>query len=330
MFLTLGVATTPQYGCREDYISQKALLGEVTMSPPSLKLELRCGTQRRAQRSGDRQEAASMRRGRSNFEAKYVELEQLGKGGFGTVFAGIRRSDDLLVAIKHIPKSSVPRQRVMINGRSRLIPKEVLLMHKAAGEPVTVGRSAAVSLLDWYDLKQEVLLVMERPVDSTDLLHLIKKNCGPLAENHAQIIMKQLLDAAIDLKAKGIFHRDLKLENILIEPSSDGPRVRIIDFGCGCNRRENCVYSQFTGTFAYAPPEFSMKGRYMAGPTTVWQLAAILFEMLSGDAWFHTSNVIRPDFQIWFGSKDCQDFLKMCLALDPKKRATLEEMKQHR
>ena len=64
----------------------------------------------------------------------------------------------------------------------------------------------------------------------------------------SQIIMKQLLDAAIDLKAKGIFHRDLKLENILIEPSSDGPRVRIIDFGCGCNRRENCVYSQFSGT----------------------------------------------------------------------------------
>ncbi|CAB1436700.1 unnamed protein product [Pleuronectes platessa] len=234
--------------------------------------------------STDKSTVLSGHTSRANFEAKYVELEQLGKGGFGTVFAGIRRSDDLLVAIKHIPKSSVPRQRVMINGRSRLIPKEVLLMHKAAGEPVTVGRSAAVSLLDWYDLKQEVLLVMERPVDSTDLLQLIKKNCGPLAENHAQIIMKQLLDAAIDLKAKGIFHRDLKLENILIEPSSDGPRVRIIDFGCGSNRRENCVYSQFTGTFAYAPPEFTMKGRYMAGPTTVWQLAAILFEMLSGDA----------------------------------------------
>ena len=61
-------------------------------------------------------------------------------------------------------------------------------MQRAAGEPVTVGRSAAVSLLDWYDLKQEVLLVMERPVDSTDLLHLVKKNCGPLAENHAKVL----------------------------------------------------------------------------------------------------------------------------------------------
>ncbi|CAB1417101.1 unnamed protein product [Pleuronectes platessa] len=239
---------------------------------------------------------------RADFVAKYVELEQLGQGGFGTVCAGNRRSDDLPVAIKHIVKSDAPRQRVMINGRSRMIPKEVLLMQKAAGEPVTVGRSAAVSILDWYDLKHEVLLVMERPVASTDLLHLLNNNCGPLDENHAQIIMKQLVDAAIDLQAKDVFHRDLKLANILIEPSTDGPRVRIIDFGCGYIRRKNCVYSQFTGTLAYAPPEFLMKGRYMAGPTTVWELAAILIEMLTGSAWFHTKNFIGTDFKICLNS----------------------------
>ena len=36
--------------------------------------------------------------GAADFEAKYVERERLGKGGFGTVYAGIRRSDDLLVS----------------------------------------------------------------------------------------------------------------------------------------------------------------------------------------------------------------------------------------
>ncbi|CAB1431593.1 unnamed protein product [Pleuronectes platessa] len=67
MFLTLGVATTPQDGCREDCISQKALLGEVPKPQPSLKLELRCGSERRAQRSGDKHEAAGRRRGRKYF-----------------------------------------------------------------------------------------------------------------------------------------------------------------------------------------------------------------------------------------------------------------------
>ncbi|CAB1423882.1 unnamed protein product [Pleuronectes platessa] len=52
MCLTLGVANSRQDGCREDCISQKALLGEVPMSP-SLKLELRCAREEGEQRSGD-------------------------------------------------------------------------------------------------------------------------------------------------------------------------------------------------------------------------------------------------------------------------------------
>ncbi|XP_060939619.1 serine/threonine-protein kinase pim-2-like [Limanda limanda] len=234
----------------------------------------------------------------ADFEAKYLELEKLGQGGFGSVYAGHRRSDDLPVAIKHIPNSDVRRQKVKLNGRSRWIPKEVLLMQKAAGKPVTVGRSAAVSLLDWYDLDQEVILVMERPVPSMELLRFMKEHRGPMAEDVAKIIMEQLVDGAIDFQAKGVFHRDIKAENILIEFSSYGLRVRFIDFGCGCIKKKNCVFNQYFGTVAYAPPEFQMNGQYMAGPTTVWQLASLLFEMLDGFRQFHTTWFRRHELQI--------------------------------
>lgn len=46
--------------------------------------------------------------------------------------------------------------------------------------------------------------------------------------------MRQMVDAAMKMHALGIFHRDLKMENILLECSSDVPRVRILDFGCSC------------------------------------------------------------------------------------------------
>lgn len=49
--------------------------------------------------------------------------------------------------------------------------------------------------------------------------------------NLPQIIMKQLVDALIEIHSRGVFHRDIKLDNILIETGSDGPCVRIIDFG---------------------------------------------------------------------------------------------------
>lgn len=44
--------------------------------------------------------------------------------------------------------------------------------------------------------------------------------------------MRQLLAAANEMHSKDVFHSDLKMENILVETSSDGLRVRMIDFGC--------------------------------------------------------------------------------------------------
>lgn len=51
------------------------------------------------------------------------------------------------------------------------------------------------------------------------------------------------MDAAVDMHAKGVFHRDIKLENVLVTSDSGGPRVRIIDFGCGSFSTENTYHS---------------------------------------------------------------------------------------
>ena len=48
-----------------------------------------------------------------------------------------------------------------------------------------------------------------------------------------QIIANQLVDALIEIHSKGVFHRDIKLENILLDTSDDDLRIWIIDFGCG-------------------------------------------------------------------------------------------------
>ncbi|XP_018549438.2 serine/threonine-protein kinase pim-2 [Lates calcarifer] len=266
---------------------------------------------------------------RAEFEAKYLQLEKLGEGGFGSVYAGIRKTDNLPVAIKHIAKRYVTCQPVVLHGKIYNIPMEVLLMLRAAGGPRSVGKSSAVTLVDWYDLNQETLLVMERPAPSVDLLTYMLNNNGPMDENTVKNIMKQLVDAAIVMHSKGVFHRDIKSENILIETGSDVPRVRIIDFGCGCTVK-NEPYRGFSGTSAYAPPEYFTRGAYEAAPTTVWQLGALLYELLDGYNQFITSEFLHKNITFNTGlSQDCQDLLNMCLALNPKERATLEQMQQH-
>ncbi|XP_069389422.1 serine/threonine-protein kinase pim-2-like isoform X2 [Paralichthys olivaceus] len=123
-----------------------------------------------------------------------------------------------------------------------------------------------------------------------------------------------------------MFHRDLKLENILIQTTSDGPRVRIIDFGCGCYAKDG-PYHSFSGTSAFAPPELFSTYSYEAVPTTVWQLGAVLFELLDGSIEFDTKAFIRSEVEINDElSQESQDLLNMCLAPHSDKRATLEQI----
>ncbi|KAK1899709.1 Serine/threonine-protein kinase pim-2 [Dissostichus eleginoides] len=266
---------------------------------------------------------------RANFEAKYEQLGLLGKGGFGSVYAGNRRTDHFQVAIKHIPKADVKTQPTILNGKIYMIPKEVLLMLRAGDGPGSVGKSATVSLLDWYSFDEEVLVIMERPVSSVDLWNHLNENGGALSEDQAKNIMKQLVEASIQMLSVGVFHRDIKTENILIATRSDEPRVRIIDFGCGCRVRKT-PFSSFSGTSAYASPELFIKGKYKAGPTTVWQLGAVLFELLDGDKQFTTSEYLCDKIELNQElSQDCQDLMKMCLAVNPKERATLKQIQAH-
>ncbi|XP_061563491.1 serine/threonine-protein kinase pim-1-like [Cololabis saira] len=184
---------------------------------------------------------------RARFERKYLQLQILG------------------VAVKYIPKGKVETRPVFQLGKVLQVPLEVLLMLKAADRPASAGKSAVVSFLDWYDLEQEVLLVMERPVPSVDLFTYILNNDGPLQEDTALSIMKQLVDAVMHMHSNGVFHRNIKSENILIQTGSDGLRVRIIDFGCGCILADG-AYRKFSGTPDFAPPELYMCGSKRLAP----------------------------------------------------------------
>ncbi|XP_069389436.1 serine/threonine-protein kinase pim-2-like isoform X2 [Paralichthys olivaceus] len=249
----------------------------------------------------------------SDFNDKYQKLQEVGEGGFGSVYAGLRKSDSLPV----------------FEGQEHKIPFEVLNMVVAGGPAGFVGKSAVVQLLDWYDLGEEVFLVMERPFPCVDLFDYLQDNCGLLDEHKAKIIMKQLVEAAIDMHAMKTFHRDLKLENILIQTTSDGPRVRIIDFGCGCYAKDG-PYHSYSGTRTFAPPEFFSTNSYEAVPTTVWQLGAVLFELLDGSIEFDTRAFIRSEVKISNElSQECQDLLNMCLTPHSDKRATLEQIREH-
>uniref|UniRef100_A0A8C4D833 non-specific serine/threonine protein kinase n=1 Tax=Dicentrarchus labrax TaxID=13489 RepID=A0A8C4D833_DICLA len=214
------------------------------------------------------------------FEAKYTEGVMLGEGGFGSVYAGYRKDDNL-------PDMTLLRWKKMGNGI--LIPMEVALLLKL--RPAAAETSAAVTLLDWYDLDDELILVLERPDPCMDLVDYMNSRGSALPEQEAKIIVKQLVDALIEIHSRGVFHRDIKMDNILIEIGNDVPRVRLIDFGCGTYLSEG-IYIKEQGTYIYGSPEWFLNGLYRAGPTTVWQLGVVLYGILHRALPFQNSTEI--------------------------------------
>ncbi|XP_034563208.1 serine/threonine-protein kinase pim-1-like [Notolabrus celidotus] len=262
------------------------------------------------------------------YEEKYVEQELLGRGGFGAVFAGYRRRDNLPVAIKHIHLIAAKIIKVPWGSGKREVPLEVALLQQA--KPLESGPSAVVGLLNWYIVGQELILVLERPVPCMELCDYFETGQRPMLEHEVKIIGKQLVDAFIEIHSRGVFHRDIKMENILIETGSDVPRVRIIDFGCGTFVTEE-GYTSGPGTPMYQSPEWITNRGYKAEPATVWQLGVLLYTMVHGDFPFN-----YPDKKV-FGnlyvsknlSNNCQNFLQSCLLMTPEDRATLEALKNH-
>ncbi|TWW57495.1 NUAK family SNF1-like kinase 1 [Takifugu flavidus] len=234
------------------------------------------------------------------------------------------------VAIKHIAKDLVKYQPVVINGELHCAPLEMVLMVMTAGD--SVGENAVVSPLAWTDLDDEVLLIMEMP---EKCMNLFEYDNGQIDEGLAKEFMRQLVEAAIQIHKAGVFHRDLKLENILIQFSDARliPRVRIIDFGCGCFVMPG--YRSYAGTHCFRPPEFNHRGTYEAGPTTVWQLGCILLELLSENTDMftkgmqHCENFLTQTIKKLKVSEDCKKFLKSCLLVNPDQRITQEQMLCH-
>ncbi|XP_062859652.1 serine/threonine-protein kinase pim-1-like isoform X1 [Trichomycterus rosablanca] len=256
------------------------------------------------------------------FDSLYGVGKLLGKGGCGSVFAGLRKADGKQVAIKIVLKSGCDRF-ITIPGKKNGLPVEVTLMLMVSEPPRC---EHVLELLEWFDMPECYVLILERPARCMDLFKY-RRN-GSLPERLAQVIMWQVVLATRHCRNRGVLHRDIKEQNLLV--SFDTLEVKLIDFGCG-DLLKSTPYRRFAGTILYAPPEWIEEGKYHGCAATVWSLGVLLFILVCGELPFWNEREIAAGHLIFKAgvSKACRHLIRRCLAKDPNERPSLEMILEH-
>ena len=252
-----------------------------------------------------------------DFQAQYKLIGILGKGGFGVVHDGIRKSDGMQVAVKEVTKETAREYTVDYK-----VPLEIALMQQVSDIP------GVIHLIDYFDINHSYYIVMER-FNSKDLFDFISEK-GPLGENLAKQLFRQVLETVSQCHHRGVLHRDIKDENILIDLQTH--QVKIIDFGSGVYLHD-AFYTDFNGTSVYSPPEWIRYKKYKADGLTVWSLGILLYDMLCGDIPYETNEQILNAELVWFSqlnlSQEAKNLIRLCLNPDPESRITLQQMLNH-
>jgi len=263
-------------------------------------------------------ESTPTRRPRVPFERAYRVGDVLGKGGFGTVYAGTRLRDGKQVAIKHVAKAKVPDWDEL-NGKR--VPLELKLLHNVQNV------DGVIQLYDYYERSDSYIYIMERPSNSKDLFDFITEK-RVHDEELARSFFRQIVHTVIACHRNGVIHRDIKDENVLVDLTTG--KLKLIDFGSGAFLKDT-DYTDFDGTRVYAPPEWIRFARYSANPLTVWSLGILLYDMVCGDIPFEADEHIcnaEVNFRKEI-STECQDLVKACLRVSPTERLKLEEILIH-
>ncbi|KAM7032882.1 serine/threonine-protein kinase pim-1-like [Acridotheres tristis] len=284
-------------------------------------------------------------------ECLYREGPLLGRGGCGSVYAGTRLADGAPVAIKRVGRDRIWEWARLVSERGQReqpgVPKArhsigpadgiaVPPQHNGALVPLELvrlwmvlcpGFRGVVRLLDWFELPDGFALVMERPERCRDLWHLLDAG-GFLPEPVARGLFRQVLQAVRHCTSRGVLHRDIKAENILVDLATG--EAKLIDFGCGTFLQDT-FYTHMAGTPQYNPPEWILFGCYHGQPATIWSLGILLYDLVCGRLPFKTpEDIVRGQFFLPPRvSQECQHLIRWCLSMDPADRPCLEDLFEH-
>lgn len=252
---------------------------------------------------------------------QYIIIRTLGKGSCSKVQLAKHRTNGELVAIKMIQKENFIKSRRHQERLRREVRILSLLQHPFI-----------VSLKGVVETKDTVYIVMEY-ASGGELFDYIS-NHPSITEQEIRRLFRQILSAIYYCHLNNIIHRDLKLENLLLDENDN---IKIIDFGFGNVFGHSIHLNTFCGSPYYAAPEM-ISGRPYHGPEVdVWSLGVVLYVLFAKRLPFEDLNTISLYQKITTGDftfplsipEGCQYLIINMLSPNPNSRYTMHQVLTH-
>jgi serine/threonine protein kinase len=207
---------------------------------------------------------------------RFVELEEAGSGGMGTVYRARDTETDQTVALKILSATTGDHQRFSL-------------------ESSILSRLSHVGIVGWVAQGETASGVPYLAMEWLDGITLAERlEQGPLTVREAVLLGARVADALAVAHANGVIHRDLKPSNLFL---CDGraDQVKVLDFGVARlreNPRELTITNQIVGTPGYMAPEQARGIRELDARVDLFALGCVLHRAISGEPAFDGPDVL--------------------------------------
>ncbi|NXL95038.1 NUAK2 kinase, partial [Alectura lathami] len=244
--------------------------------------------------------------------------ETLGKGTYGKVKKARERSGKL-VAIKSIRKDKIKDEQDLVH-----IRREIEIMS-------SLNHPHIIAVHEVFENSSKIVIVMEY-ASKGDLYDYISER-QRLSEQEARHFFRQVVSAVYYCHKNGIVHRDLKLENILLDANGN---IKIADFGLSNVYQQDKFLQTYCGSPLYASPEI-INGRPYKGPEVdSWSLGVLLYILVHGTMPFDghdyktlVKQITSGDYREPTKLSDACGLIRWMLMVNPERRATIEDIATH-
>jgi len=250
----------------------------------------------------------------------YQVLQTIGQGGFSVIYLAYDPSCGRFRAIKSLSKDKLNSEKAIQHFQQE-IDTMTIIHHKSL-----------VNVYDVFDDPENYYIVMDY-CEGGDLFDYVITH-GRISESEAAVVFRQIVEGVATCHSFSVAHRDIKLENILIDTF---PHIRIADFGLCGYIQEDRLMSTFCGSLTYCAPECISRQDYDGRISDIWSMGIVLYSLVTGENPWKTSNQTIVMQKIMQGqisfpgylSSACKNLLQKMLKTEPYERITLQKIAEH-